>query len=341
MEYRTLGRTGMQVSPLCLGTMMFGAWGASGPDACARIVRRAMDAGINFIDTADMYAYGESEELLGRALVGHRDEVILATKFGNPMSPAPNHAGGSRRWIRRSVEDSLRRLQTDWIDLYQVHRPDHLTDIDETLGALSDLVREGKIRAFGTSTFPAELLVETAWTARSRNREMISTEQPPYSILARGIEGDVLPTCQRLELGVMVWAPLNRGWLSGKYVRGSDAADDSRAKRQSDHFDFGTPWAERKLDAIDRLRPLAQQAGCSLVHLALAFTIAHPAVTATIVGPRTVEQLDSMLGAENVGLDDDVLDRIDEIVPPGTTINPVDRGYEPPAVADRSARRRR
>lgn len=340
MEYRPLGRTGMEVSPLCLGTMMFGAWGDTSAADCERIVHSALDHGINFVDTADVYARGESEELLGRALKGRRDDVVLATKVGNPMADEPNRRGNSRRWIVRSVEDSLRRLGTDWIDLYQLHRPDPTTDLDESLGALSELVRQGKVRAVGTSTYPAAELVRAAWLADARGRERFATEQPPYSIFARGIERDVLPVCQELGLAAIVWAPLNRGWLSGKYRRGVPAMSDSRAVRQRDHFDFGSVEAEHKLDAIDALRPLADEVGCSLIHFALAFTLVHPAVTSTIIGPRTIEQLESMLGAERVVIHDDVLDHIDEIVPPGTTINPVDAGYVPPSIADSRLRRR-
>jgi aryl-alcohol dehydrogenase-like predicted oxidoreductase len=319
---------------------MFGAWGDTDVDECVGIVHRALDAGINFVDTADVYARGESEEFLGKALRGRRDDVVLATKVNNPMRPAPNYGGNSRRWIMRAVEDSLRRLDTDWIDLYQIHRPDPTTPIDETLAALDTLVQHGKVRAIGTSTFPAELLVEAAWAASTGGYHRFATEQPPYSMLARGIERDVLPACERLGLGVLVWAPLNRGWLSGKYRRDADATDDSRARRQAAHFDFGTPAAARKLDALDELDRVAADVGCSLIHLAIAFTLAHPAVTSAIIGPRTPAQLESMLGSDHVVLDDDTLDRIDRIVAPGTNVNPADAGYVPPAIADPRLRRR-
>jgi aryl-alcohol dehydrogenase-like predicted oxidoreductase len=320
--------------------MMFGAWGDTDADSCAAIVHKAIDHGVNFIDTADIYARGESEEIVGKALRGRRDDIVLATKVNNQMVPGPNHGGNSRRWIMRAVEDSLRRLGTDWIDLYQIHRPDPTTDIDETLSALDALVHQGKVRAIGTSTFPAEQLVDAAWVATTRGWQRFATEQPPYSILARGIERDVLPTCGRLGLGVLVWAPLNRGWLSGKYRRDEDAASDSRARRQRDHFDYGTAAAERKMDAVDQLTTVAAAAGCSLIHLAIAFTLAHPTVTSSIIGPRTLAQLDSMLGADEVTLGDDVLDRIDAIVPPGVNLNPTDAGYVPPALVDPSLRRR-
>ncbi|HLI16617.1 MAG TPA: aldo/keto reductase [Acidimicrobiales bacterium] len=341
MRYRTLGRTGMQVSTLCLGTMMFGAWGNPDEAACRRIVDLALDAGINFVDTADVYDRGVSEEIVGRALEGRRDRVVLTTKVFNPMGEDPNERGASRRWIVAEVEASLRRLRTDWIDCYLVHRPDPATDLDETLGAMSDLVHAGKVRAIGCSTFPAELLVEADFVARARGRERFAVEQPPYSIFARGIEGHVLPTAQRLGLGVMVWAPLNGGWLSGKYRRGRDVAPDARAVREAEHFDWGRPEAEVKLSLVEQLEKLAAEAGCSLAHLALAFVLEHPAVTSAIIGPRTPEQLTSLLGAEEVVLPDAVLDRIDELVAPGTDVNPMNAGYVPPALVEPSLRRRR
>jgi aryl-alcohol dehydrogenase-like predicted oxidoreductase len=341
VEYRTLGRTGMTVSTVCLGTMMFGSWGNPDESACRKIVDLALDRGVNFVDTADVYDFGTSEEIVGRALEGRRDDVVLATKFHNPMGEDPNRRGNSRRWIMKAVEESLHRLRTDWIDLYQVHRPDPATDIDETLGALSDLVHSGKVRAIGTSTFPAEALVEAAWVAESRDRERFATEQPPYSIFARGIERDVLPVAERLGLGVLVWAPLNGGWLSGKYRRGAEPPSDSRAERSSDHFDWGQPVAARKLELVERLEALARDLGRPLTHLAVAFTLSHPAVTSAILGPRTPEQLEDLLGAESLVLDDAVLDRIDELVPPGTNLNPANAGYDPPSILEPARRRRR
>lgn len=325
MELRTLGRSGIQVSTFCLGTMMFGKWGNPDADECTKMVDAALDAGINFLDTADVYDFGVSEEILGRALRGRRDDVVLATKFHNAMGDDPNQRGNSRRWIMRAVEDSLRRLGTDRIDLYQVHRPDPATDIDETLGALSDLVHQGKVRAIGTSTFPAHELVEAQWVAEKRGRERFVTEQPPYSILVRGIERDVLPVCERYGLGVMVWAPLNGGWLTGKYLGGAAPAG-SRAAREPDHFDFEGPVHERKLAIVEQLAKLADGAGISLVELAHGFVLAHPAVTAAIIGPRTLGQLTDVLRGAGVRLAADVLDEIDRIVPPGTDVNPADRG---------------
>ena len=338
MEYRTLGRTGMQVSTFALGTMVLGAWGNPDHDECERVVRTALDAGINVVDTADVYAFGESEEIVGAALAGRRDEVILATKFHNPMGEDVNQRGNSRRWILQACEASLRRLRTDWIDLYQVHRPDPSTGIDETLGALSDLVHQGKIRAFGTSTFPAWQIADAQAVAAGRRRERPTTEQPPYSVLVRGIEREVLPACAAYDLGVVVWAPLNGGWLTGKYQ--GEAASDSRAGRSPDHFDYGGPAHQAKQAAVGELQDVAAKSGLRLVDLAHAFVLAHSAVTSAIIGPRTVAQLDDTLRGVDVRLDDDVLDAIDTIVPPGQNLNPVDAGYDPPALTDPSSRRR-
>jgi aryl-alcohol dehydrogenase-like predicted oxidoreductase len=339
MQYRPLGRTGMQVSTFCLGTMVLGAWGNPDHDECETIVRRALDAGVNFVDTADVYAFGESEQIVGRALRGRRDEVVLATKFHHPMADDPNSRGSSRRWIMRAVEDSLRRLDTDWIDLYQAHRPDPATDLDETIGALSDLVHAGKIRAFGTSTFPPELLVEAQWVAQRRGYLRPATEQPPYSVLTRGVEAGVLPTALRHGLGVLVWAPLNGGWLTGKY-RDGQAPRVSRADREPEHFDFGGPAHDRKMVVVEELAKLADDAGIRLVDLAHAFVLSHPAVTSAILGPRTLDQLDEVLGGADTVLSADVLDRIDELVPPGVNVNPADAGYVPPALEEAAARRR-
>jgi aryl-alcohol dehydrogenase-like predicted oxidoreductase len=341
MKMRTLGVTGIKVSPLCLGAMMFGKIGNPDHEDSIRVIHRALDGGINFIDTADVYSGGESEEIVGKALAdGRRDDVVLATKFHGSMGEDPNHAGNSRRWIIREVENSLRRLQTDHIDLYQVHRPDPATDIDETLSALSDLVHQGKIRAFGSSTFPAHEIVEAQWVAEKRGRERFLCEQPPYSIFVRSIEKDVLPTCQKYGMGVIPWSPLAGGWLSGKYRKGMDQPTGGRAARMPQRFDFSLPGNQRKLDVIEELEKLAADAGIPLIHLALAFVINHPAVTAAIIGPRTMEQLEGQLGATDVRLDDAVLDRIDELVPPGTNLNAADGGYQPPAITSAWRRRR-
>ncbi len=337
----------MQVSPLCLGAMMFGAWGEPDHDVSIKIINRALDAGINFIDTADVYSQGESEEIVGKALAGgRRDDVILATKVHAQMGVQfgeqgdPNKRGNSRRWITREVENSLRRLQTDWIDLYQVHRPDPATDVEETLGALTDLQRQGKIRVFGSSTYPAHEIVEAQWVAERRGLGRFVTEQPPYSILVRGIEADVLPTAEKYGMGVIPWSPLAGGWLTGRYRKGHEVPASHRAQRLPGRYDLSNPGNRAKLDAAEELALLAEDAGLSLVHLALAFTLAHPAVTAPIIGPRTMEQLESQLGALDVTLGDDVLDRIDKIVSPGATLNRDDSGYLPPALRESSLRRR-
>ncbi len=340
MELRRLGRTGVQVSPLCLGAMMFGAWGNPDHDDCVRIVHRALEAGINFVDTADVYSAGESEEIVGKALKGRRDAVVVATKVHGSMGEDPNRQGNSRRWIVRACEDSLRRLGTDWIDLYQIHRPDPEVDIDETLGALTDLVRTGKVRYVGSSTFPASAIVEAQWTAERRARERFVTEQPPYSILVRGVEAEVLPACQRHGMGVIPWSPLAGGWLTGRYRQGREAPTSHRAARVPHRYDLALEGNRRKLEVVEALAQLAEKAGLSMVHLAVAFVLRHPAVTAPIIGPRTMEQLESQLGAADVVLDDDVLDAVDEIVPPGTTLNRADDGWTPPSLSDARLRRR-
>ncbi len=340
MNYRTLGRTGVRVSPLCLGAMMFGQWGNQDHDDSIRVIHRALDAGINFIDTADVYSRGESEEIVGKALAdGRRDKVVLATKFHGSMGDDPNQQGNSRRWIFQEVEASLRRLRTDYIDLYQVHRPSPDTDIEETLGALSDLVAQGKVRYAGSSTFPASQIVEAQWVARERRLTRFVCEQPPYSMLVRGIESDVLPTCQRHGMGVIPWSPLAGGWLSGKWRKGAAPPSTNRAARMPGHFDLSRPVNQRKLEAADALGALADSAGMSLVHLAVAFVLRHPGVTSAIIGPRTLEQLESQLGAADLKLDTAVLDRIDEIVPPGTNLNPSDISWDNPALAPAARRR--
>ncbi|MEV6288097.1 aldo/keto reductase [Kribbella sp. NPDC051770] len=339
MDYRPLGRTGITVSELCLGAMMFGGAGNPDHDDSIRIIHRALDAGINFVDTADIYSAGESEEIVGQALKGRRDHVVLATKVGLPYDDDPNHRGTSRRWIVESVERSLRRLGTDWIDLYQIHRLDPAVDIDETLGALSDLVAQGKIRAFGASTVPASEIVEAQWVAERRGRERFRTEQPPYSILARAIENDVLPTTRRHGMGVLTYSPLAMGWLTGRYRLGADQPESGRAGRFPARFDLGLEVNQRKLAAADALAKLAESAGLTLIELAIAFVVRHPAVTSAIIGPRTMEHLESQLPAAGIALSDDLLDRIDEIVPPGVTIHPEDNMSFTDALAPASRRR--
>jgi aryl-alcohol dehydrogenase-like predicted oxidoreductase len=326
--------------PLCLGAMMFGEIGNADHEDSIRIIHRALDAGINFIDTADVYSRGESEEIVGKALAGgKRDDVVLATKVHGAMGDDPNEFGNSRRWIIKEVENSLRRLRTDYIDLYQIHRPEDDTDIDDTLGALTDLVRAGKVRYIGSSTFPASQIVEAQWTARERGRERFISEQPPYSLLVREIERDVLPTCQRHGMGVISWSPLAGGWLSGSYRKDVELPESRRAARFPARFDMSTPDNQRKLEAADALAALADEAGITLIEMAIAFVIRHPAVTAAIIGPRTMEHLESQLTAADVTLSDDVLDRIDEIVPPGVTISPGDVFFDNPALKPEARRR--
>src|SRR5579862_4535868 len=340
MEYGPLGRTGVQVSRLCLGAMMFGAWGNPDREDSIRIIHRALDEGINFVDTADVYSRGESEEIVGKALRDRRDGVVLATKVHGPMGDDPNQRGNSRRWIIRECEASLRRLGTEWIDLYQIHRWDDDTDHDETLGALTDLVRAGKVRYLGSSTYPPSQILEAQWVAERRGRERYVTEQPPYSLLARGIERDVLPVTQRYGMGVLSWSPLAGGWLTGGYRKGQPPPGSTRSGRLPKRYDMSLPENVSKLDAADALAQLADEAGMTLIHLAIAFAIRHPGVTSAIIGPRTMEQFESQIGAADIELDDALLDRIDAIVPPGTNFNPADSGYVPWSLEDAALRRR-
>jgi aryl-alcohol dehydrogenase-like predicted oxidoreductase len=335
MEYRTLGTTGVRVSTHCLGAMMFGSWGNTDVDACVRMVHEALDAGINFVDTADVYSAGESERIVGKALAERRDEVVLATKVHGRMGPGKNDEGNSRLWITREVESSLRRLGTDHIDLYQIHRPEPQTAIDETLGALTDLQRAGKIRYFGSSTFPGWQLEEAAWVAERNGLSRFRTEQPPYSIFVRQIELDVLPVAQRLGTGVLVWSPLCRGWLTGRYRREAfDRSPEARAARVGGRgmgwqFDESRPEIQRKLDLVEELAKLAAEAGVTMTHMAVAFALAHPGVTSAIIGPRTPEQLADLLSGADVRLEPAILDAIDELVAPGTLVDENDRGFDP------------
>ena len=342
MEYRKLGRTGVTVSSLCLGAMMFGDWGTKDHDESIRIIHRALDAGITFVDTADVYSAGESEVIVGKALAGRRREnVVLASKVHMPMGEDLNQRGNSRRWIIAEAENSLRRLGTDWIDLYQIHRYDPDTDTDETLGALTDLIRAGKVRYAGHSTWPVSAIVEAQWTAADRNRERFRSEQPPYSVLTRAIENDVLPTCARYGMGVLPYSPLAGGWLSGRYGKDGDPAGPTSPARQrlANRFDLSMPENQRKLEAAEQLAALADKAGLTLIELAIAFVLRHPAVTAAIIGPRTMDHLESQLPAAGVHLPDDVLDQIDTIVPPGVTLNPADNGWVSPTLSPAARRR--
>ncbi len=335
MQYRTLGRTGIRVSPYCLGAMMFGAQGNPDHDDSVRIIHKALDAGVNFVDTADIYGHGESEEIVAKALKGgRRDDVVLATKAHLPMGDDPNRQGSSRRWLVRALEDSLRRLGTDHVDLFQLHRPDPDTDVEETLSALTDLVRAGKVRAVGTSAFPASDLVEAQWAAERRGLVRFRTEQPQYSILDRVIEREVLPVCERYGIGTLVYSPLAGGMLTGRYRKGQEP-DTHRGS-----YGFRYLGDERRLDVVERLLPLAEKAGMSLTHMALAFVVSHPGVTSAIIGPRTMEQLDDLLAGAGTTLGDDVLDEIDALVPPGTEVGRLDMAYDPPAVLHAGMRRR-
>jgi aryl-alcohol dehydrogenase-like predicted oxidoreductase len=338
MELRPLGRTGLRVSQQCLGAMMFGAWGNPDHAECEQMIHRALDAGINFVDTADVYANGESEEIVGKALKGRRDDVVLATKFWNGMGEGPNQRGGSKTWVHQAVEGSLRRLGTDYIDLYQMHRADADADLDETLGALSDLVHQGKVRYVGSSTHPAETIVEAQWVAERRGRERFVCEQPPYSILQRGIERAVLPTCQRYGMGVIVWSPLASGMLTGKYRRDERAPKGSRLNRS---FNKNPDLDERKFAVVDALDVVAASEGLSLTHLALAWTLEHPGVTAAIIGPKTPDQLEDLLQAADVRLSADALDAIDDIVAPGFDLDPAAASAPTPALASAARRRQR
>jgi aryl-alcohol dehydrogenase (NADP+) len=331
MRYRTLGRTGIQVSPYALGALMFATSMGNAPDDSARIIHKALEAGINFIDTADVY--GDSEEVVGKALEGRRDDVVLATKFGRPIGQDPNHQGAGRRWIVAAVENSLRRLRTDHIDLYQLHRPDPHTDIEETLAALTDLIRSGKVRAIGASQTPAADIVDAQWVAQRRGLARFHTEQPVYSILNRGIEREILPTIQRFGMGTLVWGTLGQGLLTGRVRKNQD--NDLRRAGMVQHLND-----ERRIDVVEQLVPLAAEAGLPMTHLAMAFTIAHPGVTSALLGARTMDHLDGLLTGLDVTLTDDILDRIDEIVPPGTDIGILDQAYQPPALVNPSVRRR-
>jgi aryl-alcohol dehydrogenase (NADP+) len=343
MRYRKLGTTGVEVSTQCLGTMMLGSMGNPDHDDCVRIIHAALDAGINFVDTADIYSGGESEEIVGKALKGRRDDVVLATKFFNATGEDRNHRGGSRRWIIETVERSLSRLKTDHLDLYQIHRFDWETDLDETLGALSDLVHQGKVRYLGSSTFPAEQIVEAQWVAERRGRERLVSEQPQYSIFARSIESAVLPACERHKIGVIPWSPLAGGWLAGKYRRGTPPEAGSR-------YAEGSIWAQRtsgavdtdadpRIELIEQLALVAEQAGVELMGLGLGFVDAHPAISSAIIGPRTMDQLEGLLAVADVVLDAETLDAIDAICPPGTDAPKITHHVPNPKLSAASRRR--
>lgn len=341
VEYVRLGGTGLKVSPLCLGCMMFGTWGNSDHEDSIKVIHRAIDEGINFLDTANVYSWGESEEIVGKALKDRRDEVVLATKVHGRMGDGPNDQGNSRKHIFKAVEDSLKRLQTDYIDLYQIHRPDPRTDIEQTLGALTDLVRQGKIRYFGSSTFPAAEIVEAQWAAEKDHTERFVCEQPPYSLFVRHPEREMFPAISKYRMGAIVWSPLAGGWLSGKYRKGEKPPERLRATAQPDRWDVDKPENQEKLDAIEALIPLAEAEGLTLPQFAVAWTLEHPAVTSSIIGPRTMEQLEGLLDAGSSQLSEKTLDAVDEIVSPGQTLNPDDIGYSPIYLQPERRRRQR
>ncbi|NKX86287.1 aldo/keto reductase [Nocardia coubleae] len=339
MQYRTLGRTGVQVSTLALGAMNFGRIGNTGQDEATAIVDAAIEAGINLIDTADAYSDGQSEEMVGKAIAGRRDDLVIATKAYLPMGEDPNRRGSSRRWLVTALEDSLRRLDVDHVDLYQIHRWDPNTSDEETLSALTDLQRAGKIRYFGSSTFPAYRIVQAQWSAREHHLSRYVTEQPCYSILQRGIESHVLPVTEEYGLGVLAWSPLASGWLSGA-IRAGREITTSRSGFMPHRFDLDVPANRAKLEAVERLAKVADEAGLTMIQLALGFVTAHRAVTSAIIGPRTMEHLHSQLAAADTVLSAEVLDEIDEIVAPGVDLAAEEKYDTPPSIIDATLRRR-
>jgi len=339
MQYRTLGRTGVQVSSLALGAMNFGKTGRTTQDDVTALVDAALESGINLIDTADVYSGGESEELVGKAIAGRRDDIVLATKASLPTGDERNHQGSSRRWLVTELDNSLRRLGVDHVDLYQIHRWDPSTSDEETLSALTDLQRAGKIRYFGTSTLPAYRIAQAQSAAREHHLGRYVTEQPNYSILQRGIESHVLPVTEQYRLGVLVWSPLASGWLSGAIREGQDVTT-SRSNFLPQRFDTAIPSNRAKLDAVEQLAKVADEAGLTMIQLALGFVTAHPAVTSALIGPRTLDHLHSQLAAADTVLSADVLDAIDTIVAPGTDLAAHEKNDTPPALLDPALRRR-
>jgi aryl-alcohol dehydrogenase-like predicted oxidoreductase len=339
MRYHTLGRTGVQVSSLVLGAMNFGAIGRTTQAEATAIVDAALEAGINLVDTADRYSGGQSEEMVGKAIAGRRDDIVLATKVENPMGDERNHRGASRRWIVTELDNSLRRLGVDHIDLYRVHRWDSTTSDEETLSVLTDLQRAGKIRYFGSSTYPAYRIVQAQWAARDNHLGRYVTEQPSYSILQRGIETHVLPVTEQYGLGVLVWSPLATGWLSGAVREGREITTN-RSAMLPERFDLSVPSNRARLDAVEQLARVADEAGLTMIQLALGFVTAHPAVTSAIIGPRTLDHLRTQLAAADTVLSADILDAIDAIVAPGTDLAPQEKFDTPPALLDPLLRRR-
>jgi aryl-alcohol dehydrogenase-like predicted oxidoreductase len=330
METRSFGGTGLKVTPLCLGAMMFGAWGNRDHEDCIRIIDRALDAGINIIDTSNNYSDGESETIVGKALRGKRDQVVLATKVWAPYGPGANQRGLSRKAITEQVEQSLRRLQTDVIDLYQIHRPDPTTPLAETLSTLNDLVRQGKVRYLGCSTndregsslwekrLPAWQIVEALALADRHGWERFTSLQPPYSLLRRTMEVEHFPMTQHCGIGTLIWSPLEGGWLTGKYRRGQPNPGDSTRSRTW-VGDVDQPKFARRIEVVERLAPQAAARGLSLAQFATAWVLRNPAVATVIIGPRTLAQLEDSLGAVDAQLSREDLALVDELVPPGTS----------------------
>ncbi len=331
MEYVCLGHSGLKVSRLCLGTMTLGRWGNPDHADCIRIVHKALDEGINFIDTANRYAMGESEEIVGKALEGRRNDVVLATKVFMPGMGGLLDRGTSRRHIMLQVEDSLRKLRTDWIDLYQIHRNDKDTPLEETMGALTDCVRQGKVRYLGVSTgtqaesramhFPGWKMVESLWLADRQHLERFISTQPPYSIFTREAEREIFPVCRTHGFGAIVWSPIEGGWLSGRYRKGRPVPEDSRARNQTEfgafvapRFDMTSPQAQRRLDVVEELAAMAESLGVSLARYATAWTLLNPAVTSAIIGPRVMPQLEDTLPAGDVKIPEEHRKRIDALV---------------------------
>lgn len=326
-DLRVLGRSGVKVSPLTLGTLNFGKEGATDHDEARAIFERAIEAGINVVDTADVYSQGAAETVVGALLRGRREEVFLATKFHGQIGADLRHAGNSRKWIRTAVEQSLRRLDTEYIDLYQVHRPDPDTDLLETLFALNDLIRQGKILYYGTSVFPVDQVIEAQYLAKEHGLQPPLTEQLPYSLLIRTNERTVLPVARKHRLGVLSYGPLASGWLSGAYRVGAEQPASSREGGRIPHrYDIAHEQNAAKLRAADALAQLADRVGVSLPELAVAFALNHPAISTVIAGPRTSGHLESYLRAAELVLDDEVLDEIDRIAAPGTHFVELDLG---------------
>lgn len=325
MDYRSLGRTGVQVSALCLGCMNFG--GRASESDSKTVIHHALEAGINFIDTANVYGHdpsnfqigrGRSEEIVGKALKGKRDQVVLATKAYFPMGDDVNMRGSSRRHLIEQCEASLKRLQTETIDLYQLHHPTNDIPIDETLRALDDLIRAGKVQYIGTSSFAAWQMVESLWVSKEYGLHRFVCEQPVYNLLDRRLEREFIPMAQTYGIAIIPWSPTAGGLLTGKYRRGEPPPADSRY----DAF-WKSPnlFTDAAFDVVEVVQAIAAEKGCTPAQLALAWVIQQPGITSAIIGPRTLEQLEDSLGALNVQITAEDRQRLDAIAPPyGMTV---------------------